>query len=75
MSIIDSIFKALEGPTNIARATGDPVQTVHSWKAKQSIPPWRRPQLLDAARRLEKELSPEAIAYLASADRKVDAAA
>lgn len=74
MSIIDSIFETLDGPTTIARTMGEPIQTVHSWKAKQSIPPWRRPQVLDAARRLEKELPPEAVAYLASQERKVAAA-
>lgn len=74
MTNIDSIFEAFKGPTKIARATGDPVQTVHSWKVKQSIPPWRRPQVLDAARRLEIDLPTEAIAYLASSERKVEAA-
>lgn len=74
MTIIDSIFKELGGPTDIARAIGEPVQTVHSWKVKQSIPTWRRPQVLDAARRLDKGLPAAAIAYLTSSERKVEAA-
>jgi len=69
MHIVDHIFDVLGEATAIARETGDPVQTVHSWKAKGNIPHWRRQAVIDAAKRLDKQLSPEALVYLASAER------
>lgn len=77
--IVPHIFKVLGGPTKIATGTGFPVQTVHSWinKKPHEIPPWRRPAVLDFARRDKKldELSDEAKAYLASSERTVGVAA
>lgn len=73
--IIEHIFKVLDGPTKIATGTGLPIQTVHSWvnKAPAEIPPWRRPAVLDFARREGKldELTIEARTYLASHERTV----
>lgn len=71
MSIVHEIFAAFKGPGNIAKATGLPLQTVSDWrvKGKPEIPPWRRNAVLDAAKRDSVDLSPEAIAYLASSDR------
>ncbi len=73
MHVVEHIFKALGGATAIAVGVGSPVQTVHDWKkkGKPEIPPWRRPAVLDLARRLGKfdELSADAIAYLGSAER------
>lgn len=77
-NIIEHIFEHLGGPTAIARGTGYPVQTVHSWTEEPAeIPPWRRPALLDLARRENKldGLSDEARAYLASTKRTARKAA
>lgn len=41
-----------------------PFQTVYSWKRKGDIPPWRRPAVLDAIRRLEIDVSPATLVYL-----------
>jgi hypothetical protein len=76
---VAEIFHALGGATAIARGTGHPVQTVHDWLAKGSaeIPPWRRDDVLNFARRAKKadDLSDEALAYLASDKRSVRKAA
>lgn len=69
MHIVDAIFEALGEATKIATATDLPVQTVHSWKAGGNIPNWRRPAVAEAARRLNKSLTPEMAAYLASTER------
>jgi hypothetical protein len=76
--VIAHIFNVLGGATPIARGTGFPVQTVHSWtKEPAEIPPWRRPAILDLARRVNKldELSDEARLYLSSTERNVGKAA
>lgn len=81
--VLSEIFEKLGGATAIARGTGYPVQTVHDWlktkkeKGTPEIPPWRRPAVLDFARRERKieELSDEARAYLTSTDRTVGKAA
>jgi hypothetical protein len=75
--ILTEIFGKLGGATAIARGTGFPVQTVHDWLGKvdkkAEIPPWRRPAVLDFARREGKfgELSGDARAYLLSNERTV----
>lgn len=78
-AVIEHIFVKLGGPTAIATGTGLPVQTVHSWVSKKpaEIPPWRRPAILDFARRNEclDHLSVEAREYLASDERTVGRAA
>jgi hypothetical protein len=66
MHIVDRIFETLDGATAISRETGDPIQTVHSWKAVGNIPRWRRPALIALASRMERALDPDALAYLAS---------
>ena len=74
-TVIEHIFKELGGPTKIGTGIGLPTQTVHSWvnKAPAEIPPWRRPAVLDFARREGKldALSDEARGYLASHERTV----
>ena len=69
MSLIDHIFKELGEAKAIADETGDPIQTVHSWKATGRIPRWRRPSVLDVARRKNAKLSAEAILYLNSTEK------
>ncbi len=72
-AIVPHIFDKLGGATVIAKGIGSPVQTVHDWlnKGKPEIPPWRRSDVLDFAKRAEKldALSPEAVAYLVSQER------
>jgi hypothetical protein len=74
-TVIAHIFDKLGGPTAIATGTGMAVQTVHDWlrNPPAEIPPWRRPAVLDFARREGKlaDLSEEARAYLASHERTV----
>lgn len=74
-TVIEHIFDALGGPTKIATGTGFPIQTVHSWISKKpcEIPPWRRPAVLDFARRAGKldKLTEDARTYLASHERTV----
>lgn len=74
-TVIAHIFETLGEATAIATALGDPVQTVHSWKAKESIPPWRRADILRVKPLDGKALSPAALAYLTSRERKPDMAA
>lgn len=78
-TVIAHIFETLGGPTKVATGTGMPVQTVHSWinKSPAEIPPWRRPAVLDFARREKKldDLTSEAREYLASLERTVGKAA
>ena len=77
--VIEHIFDKLGGPTKIATGTGFAVQTVHDWlrKGPAEIPPWRRPAVLDFARREGKfaDLTDEAKAYLTSHERTVGKAA
>lgn len=73
-SVIDHIFETLGGPTVMASALGEPVQTVHSWKANGNIPRWWRPDVLRLKPVEGKALSQEALAYLASRERKARAA-
>lgn len=79
--LLSEIFEKLGGATAIARGTGYPVQTVHDWlkkkDAKPEIPPWRRPAVLDFARREKRfdALSDEAKSYLTSDERRVGKAA
>lgn len=83
--LLAEIFDKLGGATAIARGTGYPIQTVHDWlatpkskpNAKPEIPPWRRPAVLDFARREKKfdGLSIGARAYLTSTERTVGKAA
>lgn len=73
--VITKIFKTLGGSTKIATGVGLPVQTVNDWlnKGQAEIPPWRRPAVLDFARREEKlsELPADCLAYLQSQERTV----
>jgi len=68
MTIAAQIVDALGGPTAIHRKTGIPVQTIWDWKRKGNIPHWRRPTVIEAAKKLDEPLSTELLAYLASAD-------
>jgi len=71
MSVVHSIIEAFGGVNAAASRTGTPQQTVSEWgkRSPPEIPPWRRPGLMDAARRAKIKLSPAAVAYLASTDR------
>lgn len=71
MNVVPSIFEAFGGVNALADATGFPQQTVSEWQTRTppEIPPWRRSSVADAARRLNKTLSPDAVAYLASTKR------
>ena len=75
MDIVRQIFDDLGGATAIARGTGHAVQTVHDWlgKGKAEIPPWRRGDVLEFARKEGKltALSAECLEYLQSPDRNV----
>lgn len=65
MTVATSIVEALGGTNKVARETGIPPQTVSAWKqSKGGIPHWRRPTLIELARRTNKALSPELTAYL-----------
>ena len=66
MHIVDRIFDTLDGATAISRETGDPIQTVHSWKAVGNILRWCRFVLIVLVSRMERALDAEALAYLAS---------
>lgn len=74
-NVIAHIFDALGEAKAMSDALGDPIQTVHSWKSKGSIPPWRRPDILRLKPVAGKSLSPDALAYLTSRERKPDLAA
>lgn len=70
MHVVHAILAAFDGPTKLAEETGIPMKTVFSWKEdKPNIPAWRRPAVLDAAKRASVTLPPEALIYLASAER------
>jgi hypothetical protein len=65
--IIDAIFAAFGGPTDLAAAIKEPVSTVHAWKgSKYGIPRWRRPQILAVVHQAKDPLPPHALSYLAS---------
>lgn len=69
-TVIEHIFDALGEATAMSTALGEPVQTVHSWKANGNIPRWWRPHLLRLKPVEGKALSQDALAYLASRERK-----
>lgn len=46
-----AVIAAFGTPTKLARAIGEKVSTVHSWKQKGKIPRWRRVQIIAAAER------------------------
>lgn len=66
MPTVASIFDALEGVKSISDDLRAPYQTVYSWKAKGFIPVWRRPAILEMARRKCAPLPLEAITYLSA---------
>jgi hypothetical protein len=68
MTIAAQIVDELGGPTKLKEQTGIPIQTIWDWKRNGNIPHWRRSTVLDAAQRLNKALTPEMTAYLASRD-------
>jgi hypothetical protein len=65
VSVAISILEALGGVTTVARLTGTPMQTVHSWKQKDSIPQWRRRALLELAIRARHQMDADQLSYLA----------
>lgn len=67
MSEVESLFAERKRVSEIAREMRTPIGTVWCWKKKGEIPPWRRPAVLDAIRRLDIDVEPEVVAYLAKA--------
>ena len=53
----EQILDSLGGFTKVARDTGTPATTVHSWKRSGFIPEWRRPQLLALAKKAKVPLT------------------
>ncbi len=54
---VEQILDALGGFTKVAKDTGTPITTVHSWKRVGFIPEWRRPQLLALAKKAKVSLT------------------
>lgn len=54
---VDQILETLGGFSNVAKETGIPLTTVHSWKRVGFIPEWRRPALLAMAKGCKAHLS------------------
>jgi hypothetical protein len=68
MSPVADLFAERSRLSRIAEEMRCPVGTVFSWKKSGSIPPWRRPAVLEAVRRLKYELPADVLAYLASGE-------
>lgn len=66
MTVAAQIIQALGGPTAIHRETGIPVQTIWDWKRNGNIPHWRRPAVIEVAKKLSDPLPADMLAYLAS---------
>jgi hypothetical protein len=71
MHVVHSIIAAFGGQVAMSDATGIPQQTISEWATRSppEIPPWRRPAILGAVNARNKELGPDAAAYLASNTR------
>lgn len=65
MQIVESIFAGRGRVSSIAREMRSPIGTVWMWKKNGAIPRWRRPAVLAAVQRLDIQIPPETIAYLA----------
>jgi hypothetical protein len=59
MTIAANIVGKLGGPTKLHRETGIPVQTIWDWTRKGNIPHWRRPAVIEAAKKLPEPLPAE----------------
>jgi hypothetical protein len=59
---MQSVFQKFGGIRPMAARLGVPSSTVKSWHTKQFIPEWRRPAVLDAAKRLGIGLLAEEVA-------------
>lgn len=57
MQTVAQIFEKLGGHATVAEKTGIPLTTVHSWKRANFIPEWRRPAVMDVARKAKVTLS------------------
>jgi hypothetical protein len=69
MHIVIRTIEAFAGPrerAEFARDLGVPPQTVHDWIGSENIPHWRRPAIIDLARKRNLSLEPEIAAFLAS---------
>lgn len=66
--VVAKLFASRGNMTALAGEMRCPVQTVHSWKRKGSVPSWRRSAVLDAVRRLNLEVSPDLLVYLNTAE-------
>lgn len=60
-----SVFQKFGGIRPMAAKLGDvPPSTVKSWHKSRAIPSWRHQSILDAAKRLKFELSPEELVHI-----------
>lgn len=57
MSYVTKIITAFGGVRPMARALSSPVSTIHSWKARGTIPDDHKPTVLARARQLGLPLS------------------
>jgi len=57
---IATIFSAFGGTSALARASGIPITTVHSWLRRGAIPSWRIHQIKQAAKAAKIRLPDEA---------------
>lgn len=56
-SLTDRVIASFGNLSDFAKALGhNSVSTVHGWKHKQRIPNWRRHEIIEAAKRLDKSL-------------------
>lgn len=65
MSEVELLFSERRRASALAAELRCPKQTVYSWKYKGAIPTWRRADVLAAAVRLNMDLPPQVISYLA----------
>lgn len=67
-----SVFQKFGGIRPMAAKLGDvPASTVKSWHKKRQIPAWRHASILEAARRLQIDLSADELENV-SEDAKIE---
>ncbi|QZP07796.1 carph-isopro domain-containing protein [Caenibius sp. WL] len=57
MFTASDIINALGGSAELARGTGFPLTTIESWKTVNFIPEWRRPPILELARKKKQRIT------------------
>ncbi len=59
-ALAEAVIHAFGGLTEINRATGIPISTIHNWKLlEKGIPSWRKDALIKAAKKAKIELPPQ----------------